>query len=265
MAKRTQKGKKELVLTLRMAMWGGIALLGMSLVIGAMRRKENAPVKDILIEVAPLPNGHYLIDSSDVSRILQERFAPPLNMFTIGKVDVERLERVLEEDPFVLAAEAFIDAQDRINIHITQRQPVLRVMDNNDLNYYLDAQGNKIPPSKHYAARVVVVTGNVPPWEEGFLENDKHLLAHIFELSHILREDPFLNALIEQIYVTKKGELVLSPKVGKQIIYFGRYQEAHDKLKRLKVFYREGLPYKGWDAYKSFDLRYKGQVVCTKR
>jgi cell division protein FtsQ len=105
----------------------------------------------------------------------------------------------------------------------------------------------------------------VPPWEVDFLNDAKHLLTGIFELSQLLREDPFLHALIEQIYVTRQGELVLSPKVGKQIIYFGRYQEAEDKLKRLKVFYQEGLPYKGWDAYKSFDLRYKGQVVCTKR
>jgi cell division protein FtsQ len=265
MTKRTQKGKRELVTTLRMAMWGGIFLLGMSLVLGAMRRKESAPVSEVLVQVEPLPDGHFLIAQEDVPLILEERFERPLTEFVVGKVDVERLERVLEEDPFVADAEAFIDAQNRVNIRIVQREPMLRVMDNNGLNYYLDAAGNKLPPSKHYAARVLVVTGNVPPWEANFLRDEDHLLKGIFELSQTLREDPFLQALIEQIYVTRQGELVLSPKVGKQIIYFGRYYAADDKLKRLKVFYREGLPYKGWDAYKSFDLRYQGQVVCTKR
>ena len=32
------------------------------------------------------------------------------------------LERVLEEDPFILDAETFIDAQNKVNIHIVQRE-----------------------------------------------------------------------------------------------------------------------------------------------
>ncbi|MEO0875832.1 MAG: hypothetical protein AAFY48_14655, partial [Bacteroidota bacterium] len=65
--------------------------------------------------------------------------------------------------------------------------------------------------------------------------------------------------------LNKRGEMILSPKVGKQTILLGRFHNTADKLERLKTFYREGLPYKGWKAYRSFDLRYSGQVVCKKR
>ena len=61
--------------------------------------------------------------------------------------------------------------------------------------------------------------------------------------------------------------MILAPKVGYQIILLGRYdpERIERKLKRLKTFYREGLPYKGWREYRSFDLRYEDQVVAKKR
>lgn len=265
MAKRKKKGKNELVKTLRLALWGGLALAGMSMVLGAMQRKSGAQVSGIVVDIEPLADGNYLINEEDIPLLLEERFALPITAFPVGEVNIERLERVLEEDPFVRSAEAYMDADNRIQIELQQREPVLRVIDNNGLNYYLDETGAKLPPSKHYAMHLRVATGNLPPYEEDFLSNEDHLLNGIYALNQLISEDEFLDALIEQIYVNKRGELILSPKVGKQTILFGRYQKAADKLNRLKVFYREGLPYKGWQLYKSFDLRYEGQVVCVKR
>ncbi|MEL6274057.1 MAG: cell division protein FtsQ, partial [Bacteroidota bacterium] len=71
---------------------------------------------------------------------------------------------------------------------------------------------------------------------------------------------------IEQVYVNNKGELVLAPKMGDQVIYLGTYDEVKtpERLARLKVFYAKGLPYEGWRKYKSFDLRYADQVVCQR-
>ncbi|MCD8495579.1 MAG: hypothetical protein LRY45_02460 [Bacteroides graminisolvens] len=54
---------------------------------------------------------------------------------------MERIERVLEEDPFVVDADAYVDSRSRVNVKISQREPMLRIIDNNGLNYYLDADG----------------------------------------------------------------------------------------------------------------------------
>lgn len=260
-----KKAKREIVTTLRVALWAGLLLAGASIVLGAMQRKENAPVHELVIDIQPLADGNFLINKEDIPLILEDRFAHPITAFPVGQLDVERLERVLEEDPFVHSAEAFVDAQNRVNIELVQREPLLRVLDNNGLNYYLDEDGQQLPPSKHYAARVRVATGFVPPYEADFRTKDDHLLNQVYKLNELLRADPFLDALIEQIYLNKRGEMILSPKIGKQTILMGRFHNTEDKLERLKTFYREGLPYKGWQAYRSFDLRYNGQVVCKKR
>ena len=154
----TKNSKREIVKTLRAALWGALLLAGASLVLGAMQRKEKAQVHDVIIDIQPLADGHYLINEDDIPVILEDRFAHPITAFPVGQLDIERLERVLEEDPFVHSAEAFVDAQNRVNIELVQREPLLRVMDNNGLNYYLDEDGQELPPSKHYTARVRVAT-----------------------------------------------------------------------------------------------------------
>ena len=33
---------------------------------------------------------------------------------------------------------------------------------------------------------------------------------------------------------------------------------------RLKVFYKEAIPYEGWNQYDEINLKYKKQIVCNK-
>ncbi|MEO0044740.1 MAG: hypothetical protein RL329_4189, partial [Bacteroidota bacterium] len=45
----------------------------------------------------------------------------------------------------------------------------------------------------------------------------------------------------------------------------GNLDDLEDKLKRVKIFYQEGIPYEGWKKYGIINVKYKGQVVCKKR
>lgn len=52
-----------------------------------------------------------------------------------------------------------------------------------------------------------------------------------------------------------------------KIIFGSAYsnKQVNDKFTRLKIFYKEGLPYEGWDKYSEINLKYDGQIVCRKR
>jgi len=54
---------------------------------------------------------------------------------------------------------------------------------------------------------------------------------------------------------------VLIPKLGKQKIYLGTYENMPEKLANLKLFYSKAIAEEGWQKYSAFDLRYDGQIV----
>jgi cell division protein FtsQ len=242
-----------------------LIFIAAAVVVSTMQKKEASLAKEVIIEVTPLREGHSFIDNDDIKVSIQRSFGYDLEGLPLGSVDIERLERVLEEDPFILDAEAYIDGRNRIHIEVEQREPILRIIDNNGLNYYLDGSGFKMPLSKHFAARVLVASGNIPPHVPDFKERDKHVLKDLYELTSMILADDFFKALIEQIHVSNRGEFTLAPKVGRQKILFGTFTDAEEKFENLKIFYNEALPYEGWRKYQTIDLRYKGQVVCKKR
>ena len=257
--------KGEIIKTLKRLGWiVGIFLMAI-LVVSAIEKKKSSEARDISIEIAPLQDGNSLISRGDIMLSLKRSFGYGLTGIPLGAVDVERIERVLEEEPFILDAEVFVDASNLINISIVQREPILRVIDNNGLDYYLDDKGIKLPLSRHFTARVIVATGNIPPHVPDFKERKTHLLKDVFELSQLILEDDFFQPLIEQIHLSSKGEFTLIPKVGKQKILFGTFDNHLDKLWRLKKFYQQIMPYEGWRKYQSIDLRYKQQVVTKKK
>ena len=246
--------------------WIFIALAVAVLAISAISERESAHIVAIRPEVMPLADGANLVEADELLALLAASFTKPLDQLTLSDIDVERVEEVLEEQAFVGDAEAYVDAALVLNISVRQRVPLLRVIADNGQNYYLDREGVRLPLSANYTVRVPVVTGNVIAWSEDYARKPEHQLSQLMALGRMLAADPFLAALVEQIDVTDNGELVLAPKVGDQVVYLGRYDESLTpaRLDRLKIFYREGLPYEGWRKYRSFDLRYADQVVAKK-
>lgn len=260
-------GLAQAILGIRRFGWL-IALLGVALLlISAIAAREGKLLHSVNINVAPLATGDLLLTEAQVSEELEKSFTKPLASLLLADVDVARVEAVLESHPLVADADAYVDADMQLHINVIQRNPILRVIANNGQNYYLDQDGVRMPLSEVFTARVPVASGNIVAWSSDYLTQDEHQLKDLFLLAKLLRADDFYQALIEQIYVNNKGEIILAPKVGDQIIQLGRYdkEKTRERLARLKVFYEKGLPYEGWRKYAAFDLRYADQVVCKKR
>jgi len=247
--------------------WIAIALAIGFLAISAISAREAAHVETVDPVILPLAEGEALVTEDELLTRLAAGFTKPMSELALSDIDVKRVESVLEGQAFVADADAYIDDNLQLNITVTQRVPLLRVIAENGQNYYLDENGVRMPLSESYTARVPVVSGNVVLWSDDFMDHDRNQLRQLVELAHYLRNDVFLDALVEQIYINTKGELVLAPKVGDQVIHLGYYQKdkTQERLRRLKTFYREGLPYEGWRKYKSFDLRFSDQVIARKR
>jgi cell division protein FtsQ len=237
-----------------------LALVGVVLFI-AVRNRQRAMAEDAKVEIEPLDNAHYLIRESDVRQMLLRSFGNTLKGTELERLPIEEIEQVLERNEFIQNADVYVDSRQVLNIKVTQRAPVLRVLDTSGGNYYLDKDGHKMKASEHFAAHVLVATGKLPPYSEDFQERKRNRLRDVFVLTQRIQEDDFLRGFIQQIHLNNNEEFVLVPLIGDQVIILGSIKRLEEKIRNLKVFYQKGMRYAGWRKYSRINLKYTGQVV----
>ena len=140
-------------------------------------------------------------------------------------------------------------------VKIRQRNPEFRV-GQPGRDFYMDRYGKSFDWTPNYTPRVLMVSGVV-----AYEFARKKLLP----LITYLKDDPFLNAQIDQIHVGGNGNLTMVPRVGEQLIYFGSPDDYERKFRNLKALYKEGFKNGGWTLYKSINLSYRNQVICLKK
>ena len=241
--------------------WLLVGALAALTLVATVSSKKKSEAKGMLVEIVPLADGTMLINNKDIAQLLEKNFGYGLKGEMLQSLEIGRIEVVVENEPFVKNADVYIDAKNKLHINIVQRQPIVRIVDANNTNYYLDSAGIKLPLSKHYSARVLVATGNIPPYLSDFRTKDSYLLNQLFKLVRFIGEDDFLNPLIEQVSVDRLGEFTLVPKMGGQKIQLGTTKDMEEKFYNLKEFYRQAMPTEGWKKYNTLIIKYKNQVV----
>lgn len=228
----------------------------------AMLSKREAMVSEVLIDIDPLAQGGELLTKEEVRKLLDRKF-PSKNQERLSKVPLQTLEEAVRAHPMVQEAEVYVDARNRVRVHIVQPEPLIRVIDQRGAGYYLDAQGERIPLSRHFSPRIPVATGAIPAYRDSILNHPDHILAQLVEMGQRIEEDEFMQALVEQIDV-HAGEIYLVPKMGKFRILMGDAKDLDKKFSRLKSFYRHILPAVGWSYYELVNLSFDKQIVCRK-
>ena len=193
-----------------------------------------------------------LINEDDIERLLKAK-----NMYPVGKalkdIQTEAIENVLNTNEMVKSAECYATPSGKIHLRIKQRTPKFRVMGTE--NYYIDTEKNRIRTSTSYTAYLPIVSGHV---------NFETATEELFDFITFLEKNAFWNAQIEQIYIRADKKIELVPRVGDNIILLGTLDNYPAKLEKLRKLYLKGFNEIGWNRYKTIDLQYNGQVVCTK-
>lgn len=217
------------------------------------------------------------VDRDDIMKLLRDR-GDSVTGQIMSSVNVAELEKVLNSHVAIADAEVYMSVDGEVSIEVKQRRPVLRIFNTDNESYYLDEEGKLMPLSEKFTARVLVVNGyinepyakrymfSVDDIESDSLARASSMLDDIFRLAMFIRKDEFWNAQIDQVYVNRENELELIPKVGDHRILLGDVSNLEDKFNRLRIFYEEGLvPTGWWSNYSMINLKFKDQVVCTKK
>ena len=211
-----------------------------------------------------IPGSQYFIDKQEVDHILQlGNYA--LVGLKMENIKMHELENSLKANPFIEYAKVYGDMDGTLVIEISQRQPILRMLNRFDQDFYIDMHGLKLPLSPNFTARVLAVNGFIEEPFGGRVDTLHTQIARdVFKTVSYIHNDALWDAQIAQVYVNADQEIELIPRVGSQRILLGNADSLDVKFKNLLGFYKQALPQVGWAAYKTINIKYTNQVIGIK-
>lgn len=260
---------------LRIGFWSLFTILVVVGMIYAGRQQKEQALLEPTVFIKVNGQDAFLTKEDLLQRLRRKGLIYPGQIYE--KLNLPEIEKYIRSMSEVKNVKVYADLGEAWNIDLEVRRPIARIFNSQGESFYLDDEGFTMAPSYLYTARVVVVNGFIPDSKHtesvfDIINNDTlksiRVLDDIYRISNYVCNDPFLRAQIGQIHREKDGDFVLIPQVGGHRIVFGSAnsdEDVADKLKKLRVFYEDGLPYEGWNTYQEINLKYKNQIVCKKK
>jgi len=262
--------KKILNISLWVLLFGGITVL-----LGFAEEKRNTTICKA-IDIRVMQNDtDFFITPADVRQLITDQQGELVGK-TMNAINILKMEKMLAANPYIADAQIYATLDGNIELKISQKKPIVRIINSNNESYYLDSVGSVMPLSPNFTARTLVVNGNInEPYSIYYgvsmkqMQTDTSMhtaLVDIYKLSSYIYHNPFWKAQITQVYMDSAKDFCLVPRVGSQRIIFGDAGDIEQKFNKLWVLYKEGLNSTGkWNEYSTINLKYKYQIVCTKK
>lgn len=212
------------------------------------------------------------ISEDEIIELISEKGAEFENK-RIGDIDTRKAELALRAHPAIATANVYISLNGVLKADVTQREPLLRVIDLTGDSYYIDKNGNYMPLSDAYTALVPVATGFIAdPWPK-YTRNVAELLLQdtiqkaavvddLFAIAEAIQADTLLSAQLLQLHVRPDKEIEMIARIGPEVVLLGDKTNLDKKLRNLKLFYSQQQATAA--AYSMINLKYNNQIICTK-
>lgn len=215
-------------------------------------KRSQEVCKEVRISIQDSINTPFL-KQRDVELALQRNKISPVGKL-MSEINTYEIGRLLEDNKIIREAVCYKTPDGTLRIDVYQRNPILRVMGVNG-NYYIDDEGLVMPVSYHFTAHLPIATGYVT----------KEIVdGGLFHFALFLEDNSFWKMFIEQIHVLSNGDIELIPKIGDFTILLGDFTNFDKKLDNLMLFFEKGATKRGWNVYKTINIKYENQVICTK-
>ncbi len=243
---------------------GVVVLMGM-----VSHRERKVPCRALMVHISDsLQLG--FVTAAEVKEIVMKQQGDFLGK-SIKQINTRKIEENLVKHPYILSAQAYKDVRGILHVEVVQRRPVVKVYLANRQVVFLDEEGYLLPFSRRYPVHLLVASGNISL--PGGIARYKtvedlpgsHPLRDIYDMALFIEQDPFWDAQIEQIWVDADGEYRLTPRVGSHAILLGDTGDMEEKFKKLYTLYTHALNRLGWNRYSQINLKFKNQIVCTRR
>ena len=170
-------------------------------------------------------------------------------------IDASKVENALTMSPYLEDADIVKCQDGKLLIRVSQLLPVLRVFDG-ESSYYVNRAGKRMDANIYYHSDVPVVRGHFtkqfPP-------------TRLLPLIDYVENDTLLRSLVTMYCFNDTNNIIIVPEFSGHVVNIGNASGFENKFAKLKLFYREVMPKKGWNAYDTISVKWDHQIVATRR
>ncbi|MCG2418471.1 cell division protein FtsQ/DivIB [Aequorivita sp. F47161] len=228
-----------------------IILLGVLAFLFSFTNKRNNARKLNKIEVVFTDENNPFITFDTVNKLLIQNHAKVTSIDKETLV-LKEMEERLQKNPMVRDAQVYVSVDGTLGAKIEQRRPIGRVSATPD--YYIDADGKKMPLSTVYSARVPIITGS-----------SKNYFNEITSLLLKIDEDEFMKKSVIGVNRLEDGSIQFELRKMDFNVLFGQPENIAQKFQNFKAFYKKTKQDSTLFEYKMVNLKFDNQVIATKK
>jgi cell division protein FtsQ len=218
-------------------------------------KNNSSPIKEIVIN-----SENKFLDRYRIESLITEKMGKDS---IIKNADI--IEKNILANPFVKEIKLYQDLSNKLIVDLVQYQPIARLVSENKKDFYIDLHGNIFPTSTKFSERVLLIHTDDNINYDLKNINSTDYGKKIFTMINYIINDTFLSKIISEIDINYDKNIIIYPQVSKQKIIFGYPEQIDVKFDKLMLFYKKVLPAKGWNTYKTVNLKFKNQIICDKK
>lgn len=243
-----------------------VLLLGYLLVAGFLYGfwRDEPRYRGIMIKVDyPSDEAHFVTENA-IRQLITAKPGFKCKGQPYEAVNTLELSQYIEEhNRLVRHASCYHTPDSLLRIDIEQRNPIIRIKSSLSINdekgrpmhdFFIDRDGEMMPAQLGTPIHLPLVTGSVRAQD----------IQPLHDFALFLKGEQFWSDNITQIYYRENGDVELIPRIGDHCILLGPLEDYEKKLQKVRTFYDEVLPRKGWNAYRVINVKFNGQVVGEK-
>lgn len=208
------------------------------------------------VHVLQSPTSRNFVTPAEISALLKEWKLDSTDM-PVRAIDIQKIEERLEGIDNIEHANVERLSDSRLRLTVTPMQPVARIFDNRGASYYINRQGKRLTANARFRLDVPVITGAF---------DSVRTPVSLLPLISRIASDSAWNAIVSHVAVESgTRDVLLVPMIRGHVINLGEPDDIDDKLERVMLMYHKVMPLKGWNYYDTISVKWRGQVVATRR
>lgn len=188
--------------------------------------------------------------ADELNRCPHKFIGKPLPKVPLGKIEAYLTRFSNFED-----VECALTSQGRLRVQVTPIVPEMRIFEDS-VSYYINKAGKRIEANAEFFADVPIATGR---FSKTFSP------VELLPVARYIAADSTLSHLVAMISASDARNIIIVPRIRGHVVNIGDASRLREKFDALMLAYRKIMPYKGWDTYDTISVKYRGQIVATRR